>query len=265
MLTHTPTSHVGEDERALEIERLWTRLRRDGDRTAVAQLADIYYPLVHHVSRSAARGLSRRAELDDLQGYGAEGLLDAIERFDPARGVQFTTFAAHRIRGAIYDGIRKADWAPRSVRRKERALHENTSHLLAEHGRTPTEQEEAGALGLDLATLRTHKKQVSNAYIDSLDGQPGTDDLDPLDAVVDAEGEPLAALVAKEVTQILGEALGKLDERERTVISLSFEKGMTLAEIGRKLGVTESRACQIRGQAVKRLRDYIYSHGMAPG
>ncbi|HEY3942688.1 MAG TPA: FliA/WhiG family RNA polymerase sigma factor [Acidimicrobiales bacterium] len=265
MLTHAATAHVDAEERAREIEQLWTRLRHDGDRTAIAELANLYYPLVQHVTRSTARGLSKRAEVDDLQGYGAEGLLDAIERFDPARGVQFTTFAAHRIRGAIYDGIRGADWAPRSVRRKERALHENESHLLAEHGRPPTEQEEAGGLGLDVATLRAHKVQVSNAYVDSLDGLPGGDDLDPLEAIVDDRGEPLAAVVAEEVTRTLATALSKLDDRERTVVSLSFEKGMTLAEVGRVLGVTESRVCQIRGQAVKRLRDYIYAHGMAPG
>ena len=130
------------------------------------------------------------------------------------------------------------------MRRKERAIHDNASHLLAEHGRTPTEQEEAGGLGVDVATLRAHKVQVSNAYVDSLDGQSGVEELDPMDAVVDSDGEPLAAVVAEEVTQTLAAALAKLDGRERTVVALSFEKGMTLAEIGKVLGVTESRVCQ---------------------
>lgn len=259
----TPTNPVPdvsrrEDE---EIAALWRSYKHDGDRTARQRLVHLYYPLVKHVARGLASSLSRQADLDDLEGYGAEGLIDAVDRFDPDRGVQFPTFAAHRIRGAVYDGIRAGDWVPRSVRRKARELQEVDAELASARGRVPTEEEEAAALDVKLSSLRASKAQIAAAQVASLDlhGAMGGEVAAP-----DGEPEPLSAFLAEETRSLVQTAMYRLPERERAVAAMSFGEGMTLAEIGRTLGVTESRVCQIRASALSRLRVYMTSQGMGP-
>ena len=246
-----------------DVAALWRSFKQDGSTSARSRLVHLYYPLVKHVARNVASSLSRQAELDDLEGYGAEGLIDAIDRFDPGRGVQFPTFAAHRIRGAIYDGIRSVDWVPRSVRRKARELQEVQSELSATYGRQPTEEEEAMALDLKVSALRHSKAQVATAFVASLDA-PAHPDGGPSTEPGDGADEPLTAYLSREAGHTVRAAMCRLTERERTVATLSFGQGMTLAEIGKTLGVTESRACQIRSSALNRLRIYMRSQGMGP-
>lgn len=249
-----------EDE---EIAGLWRAYKRSGDRHAREQLVHLYYPLVKHVARGIAPTLARQAGVDDLEGYGAEGLIDAIDRYDPDRGFQFSTFAVHRIRGAIYDGIRTSDWVPRSVRRKARELHEAQSELYARHGRPPTEHEEAAALAVSVQALRTGKVQVAVASVASLDRAPAVEEPAGEPPAGD-EADPLAAYLDREQRHAVRAAVARLSERERTVAVLSFGEGMTLAEIGRTLGVTESRVCQIRASALAHLRGYMHAAGMGP-
>ena len=255
-------------ERAEELARLWRTFHATRDAGTRDVLVTAYYPLVKHITRRVAVSLSNRVEIEDLEGYGAEGLLDAVDRFDSSRGAQFATFAAHRIRGAIYDGIRRIDWAPRSVRRKEREIQANFALLCAEHGREPTETEEAGALGVAIEVLRTSKHQISDTRVGSLDrprvGGPTDSELGAEIEIRDPGVEPLDHLVAGETARALRAGLDTLDERERAVTSLSFDEGLTLAEIGERLGVSESRVCQIRGAAIKRLRAYARAHGLVP-
>jgi RNA polymerase sigma factor for flagellar operon FliA len=245
-----------------DLAALWAGYLAQRDDKTRQALITVYYPLVKHVARRIASSLSHRVELDDLEGYGAEGLLDAVDRFDTARGAQFATFAAHRIRGAIYDGIRSTDWAPRSVRRKEREIHTNFAWLCTEHGREPTEDEEAGALGVNVDVLRSSKHQISDAQVGSLEHRRAADPTDGIEPA-DPDAEPLAILIENESTQALRAGLALLDERERTVTTLSFDEGLTLAEIGTRLGVTESRVSQIRSGAIKRLRAYARAQGLA--
>jgi RNA polymerase sigma factor for flagellar operon FliA len=245
-----------------EISELWSSYRSRRDEASRDALITTYYPLVKHVARRIAASLSNQVELEDLEGYGAEGLLDAVGRYDTSRGAQFATFAAHRIRGAIYDGIRSNDWAPRSIRRKERDIRANFATLCNVHRREPSESEEAGALGVSVRALRSSKSQVFDAHVGSLesrlssDTHQGSDPSDPGD-------EPLTICLANEKTAALRAGLATLDERERAVTRLSFSDGLTLAEIGTRLGVTESRVCQIRSGAIKRLRAYARSQGLA--
>lgn len=252
------------DERARHLEDLWQRHRSEHDREARNELVSLYYPLVQHVARRLAASLSDRVEVCDLEGYGAEGLLDAIDRYDLGRGAQFTTFAAHRIRGAIFDGLRAADWAPRSVRRRAREINDNHSFLSIEYGRPPTEEEEALALGIGVAALRSSKAKIFGADVTSLDYRMSTSDSsssstrDPLDPGVG----PLARCVEKEQTRAIQAGVRTLNARQRRVTQLSFGEGMTLAEIGRLLGVTESRVCQIRSSAIRHLREYVYAEGV---
>lgn len=239
-----------------EIVALWRNFKRNNDRAARERLVHLYYPLVKHVARSVAPTFFRHAAVDDLEGYGSVGLIDAIDRYDPDRGVQFSTFAVHRIRGAIYDGIRAADWVPRSVRRKAREMHQAQSELYALHGRQPTEQEEAEALEMSVAALRSGKMQVAAAGLSSLDGIAGEDTFGSEPPAGD-DLDPLGAYLAREKRQAVRTAVARLSERERTVAVMSFGQGMTLAEIGRTLGVTESRVCQIHSQLRKRLRELL--------
>lgn len=253
------TRHDGE-----AIAALWRSFKVDGDRGSRERLAQLYYPLVKHVARRLASTLSHQAELDDLEGYGAEGLLDAVDRFDPGRGVQFTTFAAHRIRGAVYDGIRAADWVPRSVRRKAREIQAADAELAAAHGRVPTEQEEAAALGLEVDALRATKAQIAAGHFVSIEstGAPG-DGSATFEPSAGEDDEPLAGYLAAETRALVRAAVRRLPDRERTVTAMSFGNEMTLSEIGRSLGVTESRVCQIRASALSRLRGYVQAQGIS--
>lgn len=251
-------------ERAAVLDRLWQHFTATRDDAVRRQLADLYYPLVKHVARTMRATLSRRAELDDLEGYGAEGLLDAIDRYDPARGIRFPTFAAHRIRGAVIDGLRSADWAPRSLRRRERDIAQNHAWLSSANGRAPTEEEEAAGLGISVDALRTRKHQIAAARVASMEDQRGPDRAAGVEPP-DSSEEPLAVYLTNEMSEAVRAALLRLDERERVVVTLSFDGGLTLAEIGETLGVTESRACQIRARALSRLRAYFRSQGLAPG
>jgi len=264
MLAETRTAEGAPAAGAADLDQLWQRFIATGDATARRQLADLYYPLVKHVARTVRSSLSRRAELDDLEGYGAEGLLDAIDRYDPARGIRFPTFAAHRIRGAIIDGLRSVDWAPRSLRRRERDIAQNHAWLSSTRGRAPTEEEEAAGLGITVEALRTRKQQIVSARVGSMDDQGGGER--PTGAEPpDSSEEPLAVYLTNEMSEAVRQALLRLDERERVVVTLSFDGGLTLAEIGETLGVTESRACQIRARALSRLRAYFRSQGLGPG
>lgn len=260
----TPTNPAPDVARreVEQIAALWRAYKHDGDRTARERLVHLYYPLVKHVARGMASSLSRQADVDDLEGYGAEGLIDAVDRFDPDRGVQFPTFAAHRIRGAVYDGIRASDWVPRSVRRKARELQEVDAELAAAQGRAPTEEEQAAALDVKISVLRMSKAQIAAAQVASLelhDAMGGE-----VAAGGDAAAEPLSAYLAQETRSLVQTAMYRLPERERAVAAMSFGEGMTLAEIGRTLGVTESRVCQIRASALSRLRIYMASQGLGP-
>jgi RNA polymerase sigma factor for flagellar operon FliA len=201
-------------------------------------------------------------ELGDLEGYGAEGLVDAVDRFEFGRGAQFTTFAAHRIRGAILDALRAADWAPRSVRRRARELNDNYSYLSIEHGRTPTESEEADALGIGIDALRASKAKIAGAEVCSLDQRMSPGDGSTSYEPSSDEIEPSAVYSLKERSRAVEAGVRTLSARERQVTQLSFGEGMTLAEIGRLLGVTESRVCQIRSNAIRQLREYVYEEGV---
>lgn len=237
-----------------DLTTLWSAFKDDGDARARAQLIERYWPLVRYVAKKISRTLSSQASLDDLEGYGAEGLIHAVDRFDVGRNVRFVTFAMHRIRGAIYDGLRTGDWAPRSLRRKERDIKETLTTLWNTHGRQPTEAEEADALGVPVAMLRTVKTAIASTRLSSVDMHDPEHEF-ALDSEV--EQEPLQLYLEKERHQQVREAVGSLPDRERLAVMLSFGEGYTLAQIGVRLQVTESRVCQIRANGIRRLRKLL--------
>ncbi|MCA9566240.1 MAG: FliA/WhiG family RNA polymerase sigma factor [Myxococcales bacterium] len=200
------------------------------------------------------RRLPASVELDDLVSAGHVGLLTAQERFDPSRSVPFEAFARIHIRGAIVDSLRQLDWVPRSVRRKAQSLDREEAAFRASTGRAPTRQEVAERLHTTPEAVTTMRREAFVPRLLSLD-QPLTEEGGTLmDVVADDTEDAEATCVQDETRAQLVEAIKDLPERERVTISLYYLRGLSLKEIGLVLGVTESRVCQIRGQATKRLR-----------
>ena len=243
-----------------DIAAAWEAYKRAGDRPARDELILHYAPLVHIVAARLAAGAPSHVDRADLVSYGVFGLIDAIEKFEPERGHRFETYAMARIRGHIVDELRSFDWVPRSVRAKARAVDEALSRLEAELHREPTDSELAEALGLDEEELRRVLAQVAlinQVTFDTtlgaaLEGDQGLTLGDVL--VADEDDAPGHNVEVAELLAALAAAIERLSARERDVVALYYHDGLTLAEIGEVLGVTESRVCQIHGKAVAQLR-----------
>jgi RNA polymerase sigma factor for flagellar operon FliA len=241
------------------VSRLWSEYKATGDPEARQQLIVLYSPLVKYVAGRVAVGLPQHVDSSDLVSYGIIGLIDAIDRFDMDRSVKFETYAIPRIRGAIIDELRAIDWVPRSVRAKARAVEQAFSSLEASLLRTPTDAEVAAEMGISEHDLQEILRQVSFVGVAALDevfvGGGDRGDRTTLgDTIADGTAGPVALFEDKEAKELLGQAIAKLGERERTVLSLYYYENLTLAEIGEVLGVTESRICQIHTKAVLQLR-----------
>lgn len=241
---------------------MWARYVVDRDPDTRRQLILQYMGLVRAVAARMSVDLPSSVERDDLTSYGTFGLIDAIDRFDPGRGVKFETFAALRIRGNIIDELRSADWVPRSVRSKARMVERARSDLVLRIGRNPSEAELAEYLEMtpeELAALRSASAAPMLTTLDVHDDDERPDvDL----SVQDIGADPAGLHHAAEVLDVLSEAVSTLDERSRLVVTLYYIEGMTLAEIGAVLGVTVSRVCQLQGKLLQSLRS-VLEPGMA--
>jgi RNA polymerase sigma factor for flagellar operon FliA len=239
---------------------LWAEYKRDGGREARDRLIVHYSPLVKYVAGRVAVGLPQNIEQADLVSYGIFGLIDAIAKFDTSRNIKFETYAITRIKGAIIDELRTIDWVPRSVRSKARAVEKAYAKLEAELLRTPSDAEVAAEMGVSEDDLQQIFTQISFVGLVALDevlssgnGQRG-DSVTLGDTIADRGDGPVAAFEVEEMKLILTSAMNRLADREKIVLSLYYYEGLTLAEIGEILGVTESRVCQIHTKAVLQLR-----------
>jgi RNA polymerase sigma factor FliA len=238
--------------------QLWERYKTLGDPGSRERLILQYSPLVKYVAGRVLVGLPATIEHADLVSYGMFGLIDAVEKFDLDKGVKFETYAIARIKGAIIDELRSIDWIPRRIRAKARDVEKALSTLETRLRRSPTESELAAELGVGLKELRKTLTQVSLTSLVALDESLGGEEGDR-QALVETLQDPRAAdpeasYEDAETKSILGEAIGRMSERERTVIVLYYFEGMTLAQVGEVLGVTESRVCQLHTKAVLDLR-----------
>jgi len=246
---------------ASETERLWADYKASRAQDLRDKLIIQYSPLVKYVAGRVGVGLPRNVEQSDLVSFGVFGLIDAIEKFDPARGYKFETYAIARIKGAILDELRSIDWVPRSVRSKARTLERAMGKLEAEHHRAPTDDEVADEMGVTPQQLQTTLSQISFVGVAALDemlsgGERG-ESVTLGDTVADKGDGPMGVYEVEEMRQILAESINRMPEREKIVLTLYYYEGLTLAEIGRVLGVTESRVCQIHTKAVLQLRSRI--------
>ena len=236
---------------------LWSAYRT-GDELAREQLLARHLPLVHHIARKVLAALPGQAELGDLVSAGAIGLMNAIESFDESRGLAFSTYAAPRIRGAILDDLRRWDPAPRSVRRKLRQINRVRDTLTCTLEREPDARETAGALGIEVDTLFRWQTSAANAVQIPLDAPiDGTRQrsASPAELLTGMAGAEIESDVAhEEEVEAMMEALQRLGERDRLVLTLYYFEELKLAEIAELLNLTESRISQIRGKALRALR-----------
>jgi RNA polymerase sigma factor for flagellar operon FliA len=248
-----------EDEDRTVIEQLWADYKASNSRAARDRLIVHYSPLVKYVAGRVSVGLPQHIEQSDLVSYGIFGLIDAIDKFDTDRNIKFETYAIARIKGAIIDELRSIDWVPRSVRAKARLVEKAYAKLESELLRTPSDQEVADELGISEADLHGIFNQISFVGLVALDevlsGSGDRGESTTLGDTIPDKGEgPVAAFEVEEMKQILASAINRLGDREKIVLTLYYYEGLTLAEIGEVLGVTESRVCQIHTKAVLQLR-----------
>jgi RNA polymerase sigma factor for flagellar operon FliA len=241
-------------------DALWQRYRSTADPEARTQLLDRYLGLVHHVAREIG-ARTPVVELDDLVSAGALGLVRALESFDLSRGLAFSTYAVRRIRGAILDDLRARDWAPRSVRVKGRRLAAAVAQLQGQLGRAPGAREVAAAVGIDMATYWDWRAAVDGGVMVSFNTATTVGQRTAL-SLEETLNDPDAPLPGHDLTQVeqiagLREAIGRLPDKERTVLALYYYEELNLRQIAQVLHVTESRISQIRTQALKRLREMM--------
>ncbi|MGI8754888.1 MAG: FliA/WhiG family RNA polymerase sigma factor [Acidimicrobiales bacterium] len=236
---------------------LWVRYQERQSRDARDRLILHYSPVVKYVAGRVGVGLPQTVEQSDLVSYGIFGLIDAIEKFDPARGFKFETYAIARIKGAILDELRSMDWVPRSVRAKGRAVERAFSQLESSLHRSPTELELAGALDLSEGQLQTTLGQLSLTGVVALDemlGDRSGEGATLGDTIATSDEGPGALLERSELRTQLADAIERMPDREKVVLTLYYFENLTLAQIGEVLGVTESRVSQIHTKAVLQLR-----------
>jgi RNA polymerase sigma factor for flagellar operon FliA len=190
---------------------------------------------------------------------GVFGLMNAIDKFDPANGAKFETYAIPRIRGAILDGLRALDWVPRSVRSRSRSVQDAIAALEHQLGRTPTDEEISAELKISVEELEKWLSDIAAGSVGPLDHVA----MDNTAAEADAQIQPGRAMEEGELRAAMRAEISKLPEREQAILILYYEDGLTLSEIGEALGVTESRISQIHTKAVLQLRSRLAAAGMA--
>lgn len=243
-----------------DTDELWRAFLVSGDREIRNRLVERFAPLVRRVVGRFAIAGGAGAEAEDLLSLGTIGLIEAVERFDPSRGIRFEAYAIARIRGAVLDGLRQLDPAPVSWRRRARLLGRAYEELEGRLGRDPTEEEVAEYLGIERAELHRWLDEIGRISVLSLE-EVLFDDVTRLDRVEDGEAEDPSGLAERrERIQRLAAALGRLSERERQVVALFYNDGLTVSEISQVLGLSPSRISQLHRRAVLRLRGLLSRH-----
>jgi RNA polymerase sigma factor FliA len=247
-----PTANLGE---------VWTSYKLLGDQKARDLLIPQYAYLVKITAGRVVPSLPPNVEREDLVSAGIIGLIKAIDQFDTGRQVKFETYAIALIRGAILEMLREEDWVPRSVRERVKTLERTYLELESELGRPATDEEMAKSLGVEIDAFHSLLADTGRASLLSLDdvmiSSDGNESIHLSDVVRDESSNTVAEVEVKAMQQALGVAIERLPDREKLVIALYYYEGLTFKEIGKILGVSESRVYQLHTQAVLRLRGYL--------
>ena len=257
---------MGQDE----TQQLWREYRKSKDQGVRDRLILTYAPLVKYVAGRLGSGLPAHVDENDLVSYGLLGLIGAIERFDPGRDIKFETYAIARIKGSIIDELRALDWVPRSVRSRAREIERAIAELEAKLGTAPTDEQIAGKIGISVDELEESLTDISRSSIAALDELWSVsgegDQVSLLDTIEDTTGQrPQEALDETEMREALADAIARLPEREKLVVTLYYYEELTLREIGEVLGVTESRVSQLHTKAILRLKARLSGHPARAG
>lgn len=217
-----------------------------------SELIEKYRYKVKIIALRMARDLPASVDVDDLFSMGFLGLMDAAEKFDPARGVQFDTYAEFRIRGAIIDELRKQDWVPRSARDRMDALHRATAEVEAKTGQKPTDKEISKQMKIPLKKFHEMLRDLGNQTLVCIEDMP-----EGIESNESSAPDPFRQVIQKEAKAVVDKMLQHLSEQERMVLGFYYYRGLNLKEIATILNVTESRVSQIHSRAVLRLKSEI--------
>ena len=245
--------------KAVDRDKLWASYKKNKTPELREQIIIEYAPLVKTVAGRLFMYLGSNVEFDDLVGFGQFGLLDAINKYDPAKGVKFKTYAVTRIRGAIFDELREIDWVPRSVRQKSREIEDAIVNLEAKLGRTASDSEIAASLKMSEDEYHRTVMKVSGTSILSLNEVwYSGDDSDSMSIGDSIEApnslNPDVIAEREEIRKVIIQAINELPEKEKMVIVLYYHEDLTFKEIGEVLEVSESRISQLHTKANLRLR-----------
>jgi RNA polymerase sigma factor for flagellar operon FliA len=215
-----------------------------------------HLPMVRFLALRIHERLPQQVEMEDLISAGIVGLMDALQKFDSTKKVQFRTYAQFRVRGAMLDSLRSLDWGPRDLRRKGRAVEEAIRSLSTRLGKAPTEHEVAKEMGLDLNAYQQLLGELSGLDLGSLNVMPADDAGVEALALIPAgpEDDPFLQCQGNEMRRLLADAIAELPERERMVLTLYYYEELTMREVGATMGVVESRVSQLHSAAMARLR-----------
>lgn len=260
-------SRASADEAALQQQvnaDLWERYIASRDDKLREALILQYAPLVKYVMGRLAISLPAIIDYEDILSSGTIGLIEAVERFDNEKGVKFETYAISRIRGAIIDALRTLDRLPRSVRQKAKESTQAILQLTTDLGRDPTEEEVAASLGLPVETYRKHLIDASWVTV-SLDAMGSGDDDEEgggsAMGVADPDAEDFSVgMERQELIGDLSDAIRELPDREQLILSLYYKDELTMREVSKVLGISESRVCQLHARALTRMRTFIARH-----
>lgn len=242
-----------------ELVSLWDKyLLNKSDKTSRDLLIVQYIYLVRYVVGRVKVSIPATISIEDIAGYGVEGLINAVERFSPQKNTRFETYALIRIRGAILDKIRAEDFLPRSVRKKIKDVKQASEILKQELGRTPTSTEIANYLDMDVE--KVNQVIAEDVTITSIYDRRGSSDdsMEIIDTIEDSNKlNPQERMEEKNVKTDLQKALQRLPERERVLMVLYYQENMTMKEIGETLGMSESRVCQLHAQGIMKLKNIL--------
>jgi RNA polymerase sigma factor for flagellar operon FliA len=251
-----------------QLQKAWIEFKVYKNPEARVQLINHYAYLVKITAGRLVTSLPGGLDREDLIGSGVIGLVKSVDQFDPTRDVKFETYAIALIRGAILEMLRDEDWVPRSIREKLKALDRAVMLLETRNGQPPTSREVAEYMSISEQEVDELMVRMGRTNVYSLDdiltSADGDDHIHFVEIIVDEDSNPAGEMEGKEIRRILTAGVDKLPERERLVVALYYFEGLTFKEIGKVLGVSESRVYQLHTQAMNRLRNHMQAEGGVP-